>query len=92
MGRPGRDGSRAAGMGPGRVAGSWHAPGDAHAVLAAYTAVTGTAIPPPDRLAPLRPLRDLEAAVWSVCMARQYPTRYREVAAQLLGQVLAGPG
>jgi len=79
-------------MGPGRVAGSWHAPGDAHAVLAAYTAVTGTAIPPPDRLAPLRPLRDLEAAVWSVCMARQYPTRYREVAAELLGQVLAGPG
>ena len=45
-----------------------------------------------DRLAPLRPLRDLEAAVWSVCMARQYPTRYREVAAEVLGQVLAGPG
>ena len=71
------------------LSGSWDSPGDAHAALAAYAAVTRTAIPPPDRLAPLRPLRDLEAAVWSVCMAYQYPARYREVAAELLARVLA---
>jgi Ser/Thr protein kinase RdoA (MazF antagonist) len=53
--------------------------------LAAYAAEAGTTVP---ALAPFRRVRDLEAAVWSLCMARLYPARYREVAHHLLASVL----
>ncbi len=55
--------------------------------LGAYAAESGTTVP---ALAPFRRVRDLEAAVWSVCMAHLYPARYREVAHRLLASVLAG--
>ncbi|HEY7325171.1 MAG TPA: aminoglycoside phosphotransferase family protein [Streptosporangiaceae bacterium] len=55
--------------------------------LAAYAAESGTAVP---ALAPFRRARDLEAAVWSACMAHLYPARYREVARRLLASVLRG--
>jgi aminoglycoside phosphotransferase len=53
--------------------------------LGAYAAESGTTIP---ALAPFRRVRDLEAAVWSVCMAHLYPARYREAAHRLLASVL----
>jgi Ser/Thr protein kinase RdoA (MazF antagonist) len=55
--------------------------------LGAYAAESGTTVP---ALAPFRRVRDLEAAVWSVCMAHLYPARYREVAHRLLASVLRG--
>lgn len=55
--------------------------------LAAYAAESGTTVP---ALAPFRRVRDLEAAVWSLCMAHLYPARYREVAHRLLASVLRG--
>jgi Ser/Thr protein kinase RdoA (MazF antagonist) len=60
---------------------------DACIALDAYAAESGTAIP---ALAPFRRVRDLEAAVWSGCMAHLYPARYREVARRLLASVLRG--
>jgi len=60
---------------------------DARTALDAYTAESGTTIPP---LAPFRRVRDIEAAVWSACMAHLYPARYREVARRLLASVLSG--
>jgi Phosphotransferase enzyme family len=60
---------------------------DGRAALDAYAADYGTTIP---ALAPFRRVRDLEAAVWSMCMAHLYPARYREVAQRLLANVLCG--
>jgi aminoglycoside phosphotransferase (APT) family kinase protein len=60
---------------------------DRRAALHAYAAESGTTIP---ALAPFRRVRDLEAAVWSMCMAHLYPARYREAAQRLLATVLCG--
>jgi aminoglycoside phosphotransferase len=60
---------------------------DARTALGAYAAESGMTIP---ALAPFRRVRDLEAAVWSLCMAHLYPARYREVAQRLLSSVLRG--
>ena len=60
---------------------------DARAALAAYAAEFATTVP---ALRPFRRVRDLEAAVWSLCMAHLYPARYREVARRLLASVLRG--
>lgn len=60
---------------------------DAGTALGAYAAESGTTVP---ALAPFRRVRDLEAAVWSACMAHLYPERYREVAHRLLASVLRG--
>lgn len=69
------------------LAGSWPAADDAAAALVAYPAVTGTAIPTAAMLAPFTRGRELEAAVWALCMACQYPARYRRVAQGLLARV-----
>lgn len=60
---------------------------EGHDALDAYVAESGTTVP---ALAPFRRVRDLEAAVWSLCMAHLYPARYREVAHRLLASVLSG--
>ncbi|HEY2640663.1 MAG TPA: aminoglycoside phosphotransferase family protein [Streptosporangiaceae bacterium] len=60
---------------------------EGHDALDAYAAESGTTVP---ALAPFRRVRDLEAAVWSACMAHLYPARYREVAHRLLASVLRG--
>src|SRR5215831_8190788 len=60
---------------------------DGREALDAYAAESGMTIP---ALAPFRRVRDLEAAVWSLCMARLYPARYREVAQRLLASALRG--
>jgi aminoglycoside phosphotransferase len=60
---------------------------EGHDALDAYAAESGTTVP---ALAPFRRVRDLEAAVWSLCMAHLYPARYREVAHRLLASVLRG--
>jgi hypothetical protein len=60
---------------------------DGRTALSAYVAESGTTVPP---LASFRRVRDLEAAVWSLCMAHLYPARYREVAQRLLATVLGG--
>jgi hypothetical protein len=65
--------------------------GSAGEALAAYAGVTGTPGPGPDELAPYLRARELEAAVWSLGMAHQYPARYREVARTLLDSVLGWP-
>ncbi len=56
--------------------------------LAAYAGVTGEPTPAPEALAPFSRARDLEAAVWILGMAHQYPARYRERARPLLDRVL----
>jgi hypothetical protein len=66
---------------------SHYAERDARTALRAYTAESGTTVP---ALAPFRRVRDLEAAVWSLCMASLYPARYGEVAQRLLANVLRG--
>ena len=58
---------------------------EARTALAAYAAESGAVVP---ALAPFRRLRDLEAAVWSACMAHLYPARYAEAARRLLASVL----
>jgi hypothetical protein len=56
--------------------------------LAAYARVTGEPTPAPEALAPFSRARDLEAAVWILGMAHQYPARSREKARPLLDRVL----
>jgi hypothetical protein len=58
---------------------------DGLAMLQRVTAALATAA-----LAPFRRVRDLEAALWSMCVAHLYPARYREVAQRLLANVLCG--
>ena len=53
----------------------------ARVALAAYAAQAGTPVPEPETLAPFRRARELEAAVWLVCMAHLYPERYADQAA-----------
>jgi hypothetical protein len=65
---------------------------DAASALAAYAAVTGTQVPAAGELAPFTRLREVEAAVWCLCMAHQNPSRYAAVAQDLLARVLTGQG
>ena len=58
---------------------------DGRTALGAYAAESGRTIP---ALAPFRRVRDLEAAVWSMCMAHLYPARYHDVAQRLLASVI----
>jgi hypothetical protein len=57
--------------------------------LAAYAARAGIALPAAQSLRPFRRARDLETAVWLVCMARLYPERYATLATERLGAVLS---
>lgn len=61
---------------------------DGKAALRAYAAVAATPIPPADVLAPFIRARELEAAVWALGMAHQYPARYRPLARTLLDVAL----
>jgi hypothetical protein len=62
---------------------------DAAAALRSYAAGSGTPVPDAAALEPFCRARELEGAVWSLCMARLYPARYRDVAQALLDTVLA---
>jgi Ser/Thr protein kinase RdoA (MazF antagonist) len=66
---------------------------DAAGALAGYSAEAGTPVPAAEELEPFQRARELEGAVWTLCMAHQYPARYRQVAGELLDCVLGtGPG
>ncbi len=67
-------------------------PAAQQAALRGYAARAGGCVPDLITLLPFVRARELEGAVWSLCMAHLYPARYREVAAQLLAIVLAEPG
>jgi hypothetical protein len=60
---------------------------DSGAALAAYAAVTGTAPPGPEDLAPFGRARELEGTVWALGMAHQHPARYRDTARRMLDKV-----
>jgi Ser/Thr protein kinase RdoA (MazF antagonist) len=62
---------------------------DAKAALAAYAREAGVPVPAVASLAPFARARDLEAAVWLVCMARLYPARYEQAASDQLAKVLS---
>ena len=57
--------------------------------LAAYAAEAGIPVPAAESLAPFRRARDLEAAVWLLCMARLYPERYAALATDRLTTLLS---
>jgi len=57
--------------------------------LAAYAARAGIGVPAAEGLLPFRRARDLEAAMWLLCMARLYPERYAALATQRLEEVLS---
>ncbi len=61
---------------------------DGPSILRAYAAEAGIAVPDAAQLAPFLRARVLEGAVWSLCMAQQYPARYARVAGSLLAEVL----
>jgi hypothetical protein len=63
---------------------------DGLVALRAYAAETNTDAPTAAELAPFRRVRDIEAAVWTLCGSQSYPARYRGVAQQLLATVLGG--
>ena len=63
----------------------------ARAALDAYAVEAGIAVPGYQALAPFRAARDLEAAVWLVCMAHLYPERYAALAQASLARVLDAP-
>ncbi len=52
-------------------------------------AIPAVAIPELEALAPFRRARDLEAAVWLLCMAHLYPERYASPARDQLATVIA---
>jgi hypothetical protein len=60
------------------------------AALAAYSARSGRSVPDPTELAPFLRARELEAVVWLLVMADQYPARYRRIADTRLDALLAG--
>lgn|SRR5579871_2703850 len=78
----------------GRPCGTWRRSSptttrpNAHAALRAYATETGAAVPEPEALAPFRRARDLEGAVWLVCMADVYPERYAAPAREQMAVVL----
>jgi hypothetical protein len=45
-------------------------------------------VPGPGTLAPFARARDLEATVWALGMAHQYPARYRDIAGSWLARIL----
>jgi len=57
--------------------------------LAAYAARAGIGVPSAEFLLPFRRARDLEAAMWLLCMARLYPERYAARAEERLQAVLS---
>jgi hypothetical protein len=57
--------------------------------LAAAARAAAAPIPELAALAPFRRARDLEAAVWLLCMAHLYPERYADLARVQLAAVLA---
>ncbi len=63
---------------------------DGDAALRAYAAEAGTRVPTAEALAPFGRARELEAAVWTLCMAHLYPARYSERAQKWLAALLAG--
>lgn len=58
--------------------------------LSAYAAQTGTDVPTAEQLAPFRRARELEGAVWTLCMAHLYPARYQARARMWLAVMLSG--
>jgi Ser/Thr protein kinase RdoA (MazF antagonist) len=62
---------------------------EGRAALAAYAAESGTPVPTVADLEPFARARLLEAAVWTLCMARHYPPRYAAPARNLLTAALA---
>jgi hypothetical protein len=68
------------------LSGRYDEPG-ARAALAAYAARAGTPVPGPETLAPFHRARDLEAAVWLLCMAHLYPERYAGLATAAIAGV-----
>ncbi len=63
---------------------------DGLVALRAYAAETHTDVPTAMELAPFRRVRDIEAAVWTLCVSQSYPARYRGVVQKLLATVLGG--
>lgn len=61
---------------------------ESQAALDAYAAASGRPVPGPGALARFARARDLEAAVWALGMAHQYPARYREIADTWLARIL----
>jgi hypothetical protein len=56
--------------------------------LSGTTGPSGAAVPALEALAPFRRARDMEAAVWLLCMAHLYPERYASLAQAQLAAVL----
>jgi hypothetical protein len=56
--------------------------------LAGAPGLAAAAVPGPEELAPFHRARDLEAAVWLLCMAHLYPERYASLAQAQLAAVL----
>jgi Phosphotransferase enzyme family len=65
-----------------------HSGPDAEVALGGNAAASGCPVQAADVLAPFRRARLLEAAVWTLCMAHQYPARYRDGARDLLAAAL----
>jgi Ser/Thr protein kinase RdoA (MazF antagonist) len=62
------------------------------AVLSGAAGPCGAAVPALVALVPFRRARDLEAAVWLLCMAHLYPERYASLAQAQLSAVLTTQG
>ncbi len=60
----------------------------AEAALRGYADTAGCALPSPGSLVPFTRARQLEAAVWALCMAHRYPARYLDGARELLAAAL----
>jgi Ser/Thr protein kinase RdoA (MazF antagonist) len=63
----------------------------AREALRAYASESGNVVPAPEALSPFHRARDLEAAVWLLCMAHLYPERYAAPAQASLASVLDAP-
>jgi Ser/Thr protein kinase RdoA (MazF antagonist) len=61
---------------------------ESQAALDAYAAASDRPVPGPGALARFARARDLEAAVWALGMAHQYPERYRQIAGSMLARIL----
>ncbi len=61
---------------------------ESQAALDGYAAASDRPVPGPGALARFARARDLEAAVWALGMAHQYPARYREIASSWLARIL----
>ena len=65
---------------------------DGMVALTAYANELGCPVAEPEQLAPFARARELEATVWLVGMAHQYPQRYAEHARLRLAALLADAG